>query len=325
MCRKIFICLVLVLSLYSGMVWAAGEEKWPTKPIEIIVGFSPGGPSDMGARTYAPIMSRELGVPVVVVNKPGAGGTLAIEYITKAKPDGYTLIEAKLDQFSNRIYTHHVNFTVDDFTYILSHSSTCASLLVRQEAPWKDYKDFLEYARKAPGLTFGTTSPYGPEHIAFDWITRRERVKFSIVPFKGAADVLTGLLGGHIDCGASSGGHAPLVEAGRLRTLLQFSGRASDKTKVPYLMEVYPDLPEDLQSCLLVPKGLTGPKGIPTPVVQKLANALRKATESDEFKRYAERENYQIVVWDSAKIYENLKRGSEAYGKYIKQMGFVKK
>jgi tripartite-type tricarboxylate transporter receptor subunit TctC len=322
---KIFICLVFVLALSSGMALAAGEEKWPTKPIEIIVGFPPGGPSDTAARIYAPIMSKELGVPVLVINKPGAGSSLAAEYIAKTKPDGYSLMESRFTLFSERPYMYPVSYTIDDFTYILSHSSACAALLVRKEAPWKDYRDFLEYIRKATGPTFGTTTRYNEPHICTDWIARREGVKFSVVPFKGNGDMLPALMGGHIDCAGSSGGHAPLIQGGRLRTIMQFSGSVADATKVPYLTEVYPDFPENMRPSLEIPKGLTGPKGIPTPVVQKLANALRKATESEEFKRYANQENYRIVTWDSAKIYKALKVDYEAYGSILNTMGFVRK
>jgi tripartite-type tricarboxylate transporter receptor subunit TctC len=321
---KIFICLLFVLVLSSRVALAAEEGKWPIKPIEIIVGFTPGGPSDVGARIYAPIMSKELGVPVVVVNKPGAGGSLAADYVAKSKPDGYTLWETRFTAISERPFMFHVNYTIDDFTYILSHSDSSAALLVKKEAPWKNYKDFLEYARKS-SVTFGTTALYTAPHIAFYWIAQREGLKISVVPFKGGTDLLAAVMGGHVDCGGSSGGHASLIEGGKLRTILQFSGSVADATKVPYITEVYTDFPDNMKPTLDMPKGLCGPRGIPAPVVQKLANALRKATESEEFKRYADKENYRIVTWDSAQIYKAVKIEHETFGNILKSMGFVKK
>lgn len=317
---KIFVGLVFILILSSGLACAAGEEKWPAKPIDLVIGWPPGGSADLTARTYAPIMSKELGVPITFVYKPGAAGALAAEYVAKAKPDGYTLMETTITMLSRQPHTHHTNYTVNDFTYILSHREANWCFLVKKDAPWKDYREFIEYARKN-NINYGTAGAYNEAHIIGEWISRREKLNWSFVPFKGFAEVIPALLGGHIDFGASSGGHAPLIEGGKLRTILQISGNTVDKTKVYNLREIYPDFPPDLGMTL---QGLTGPKGIPAPVVQKLANALRKATESEEFKRYTDRENFPIVVWDSAKTYKAAQADSEAFSKFLKTIGFKK-
>lgn len=315
--------LLSVLALSAGMAWAAGEEKWPNKPIELVVGFVAGGSADLTARTYAPIMSKELGVPITIIYKPGATGAVAGEYVAKAKPDGYTISEVTFTQISRRPHTHHVNYTINDFTYIQSHSDSCWVFVVKKDAPWKTYRDFLEYARKSQSINYGTAGAYNSAHIIAEWIARRENLKWSFVPFKGFGEVIPALLGGHIDFGGSSGGHAPLIEGGKLRTLLQLSGDVVDATKVPNLKDIYPDFPSNLQD-MIGTCGLIGPKGIPAPVVQKLANALKKATESEQFKSFTKQERYKIVTLDSAKIYEAVKADSEAFSSFLKTIGFVK-
>lgn len=321
---RIFILMLLVLALMSGMASAAVEEKWPTKPIELIIGWPPGGPADNAARIYAPIMSKELGVPITIVNKPGATGALGAEYVARAKPDGYTIMESSFSVISTKPLTHQVNYTIDDFTYILSHTDYGWCLLVKQDAPWKDYKDFLQYARKASAVPYGTAGAYNSAHVIIEWIARREGVNFSFVPFKGIADMLPALMGGHIVFAGSSGGHAPLVQGGKLRTLLQFSGEVVDSTKVPYITEVYSDFPEGRRAAAEMPKGLSGPKGMPASVVNKLANALRKAVQSEAFQRYAKGENIRIVVWDGAKIYKAVQSDHEAFGSFLKSVNFKK-
>lgn len=321
---KVIYGVIFILALSTGMASAAGEEKWPTKPIELYIGFPPGGPSDNIARIYAPIMSKELGVPVVIINKPGASGALAAEYVAKAKPDGYTIMETSFAVVSQRPNTHHVTFSVDDFTIIGSHSMSSWCLLVKKDAPWKDYRAFLEHARKVQGLNYGIAGAYNAGHVVMQWISRREGINFTHVVFTGLGDSLPAMLGGHVDSIVSSGGHAPMVEGGKIKTLLQFSGEVSDATKVPYLTDVYPDFPESLRYAPEMPKGVTGPKGIPVTVVNKLANALRKATQSDELKRYAKQENLKIVDWDSAKIYKAVQIDFKGFGQALKEMGYVK-
>lgn len=323
MLLRVFACLVSVMVLCGG-VGLAAEEKWPSKPIELVIGFPPGGSADLTARTYLPVLARELGVPVVITYKPGAVGAVAAEYVAKAKPDGYTIFESNITMMSRRPHTHHVKYTMDDFTYLLSNLDSCWTILVRKDAPWKDYQAFLEDARRKPGINYGTSGAYNQGHIISEWIAKKEGLKFSFVPFKGFAEVVPALLGGHIDFGVSSGGHVPLIEGGKLRTLLQISGEVADTGKVPYLTDVYPDFPQNLRYLIGTTSGWMGPKGIPAPVVKKLTDAMRKATESEELKQFAKREKYRIVVWDSAKMYEAVKSDSEAFSSFLKSVGFKK-
>ncbi len=319
---KTFMALACVMALSAGMAFAA-EEKWPTKPIEVVIGFQPGGSADQSARIYGPIIGKELGVPVVITYKPGALAAIAGEYVAKAKPDGYTIMEMNFTQVSRRPLTHNVSFNIHSYVPILSHSDQGWCFLVKKDAPWKNWKDFVEYARKNPGVNYGTSGAYNSAHIIAEWIARHDGLKLSFVPFKGLSEVIPAILGGHIEFGASSGGHVDMVEGGKLRTLLQLNGQAADATKVDYLREAYPDFPEQF-SALIGLCGLVAPAGTPAPVVQKLANAARKAFESEEFRQYAKKQKYPIVIWDGPRIQKAIEADNEIFGNFLKSIGFKK-
>jgi tripartite-type tricarboxylate transporter receptor subunit TctC len=326
MLRTILLVSILVLGSFYGRALAAVEEKWPTQPIEVIVGFTPGSTSDLVARLYAPILSKDLGVPVVVVNKPGGAAAVAGEYVARAKPDGYTILENSFNVQAWRPHTQHVKYTLHDFTYILSHSDYHFSFLVRSDAPWKRFKDWVEYARKNPGsVKYGSPGIYTTPGTAMEEVIRRENIKVLHIPFKGDGESNTALLGGHVDMGGGAGAGVPLIEGGKIRSLLQLSGELVDKEKVETLGEVYPDFPKDLKLGIEMPRGLVGPKGMPAPIVQKLSKSLKKTTETEEFRKMMRQLGSKIVVWESDQIYKNVQIASQGMARFLKETGFVKK
>jgi tripartite-type tricarboxylate transporter receptor subunit TctC len=322
--------LLTILVLAMFLVYpcegpAASKDEFPTKPIQIYIGYPPGGAGDMVARVHAPLMSKELGVPVVLMYKPGGVGGLCAEFIANSKPDGYIIQDGTFGLIAAR---HHVVDTPvkpSDFTFILSHSDFNMAFVVRKDAPWKTFKDWVEYARKNPAATYGTAGEYSTAHIVMEWILRREKVKVSHIPFSGGGDVLPQVLGGHIDLMGSSGNHLPLVEAGKLRTLFQWSGEPADATKVQFLSELYPDFPAPLMDLVSMPTGLAGPKGMPAPIVQKLANALKKATTDEGFIKLMNQNKRRIVTWGTEEAAKRAQMADDAFGEFLKETGFVKK
>jgi tripartite-type tricarboxylate transporter receptor subunit TctC len=321
---KTLVLSLLILATSLGVGLTAGVEEWPTRPIELYLGYPPGGPVDIAARIYAPYMSKELGVPVVLVNKPGAQGALATEYVASAKPDGYTITENSYAATAKYPLTLHATFTIRDFTYILGHTGMNHAFLVRKDAPWKDFREWVEYARKNPGTKFGTHGPANTPHNIMVWISKRENLKLLFATFKGDADTFPALMGGHIDIGGAVGSQAPLIEAGKLRTLLQFNGDPADTTKVQFLEEVYPDFPIALKTMNEAPCGLLGPKGIPAPIVQKLNKALKKGIYSEEYGRYLKQSRRRLLIWEGEEVLPKLEMASEGYSAYLKEIGFVK-
>ena len=321
---RIFLCSLAVFFVFLKGALAAGVGEWPTRPIELYIGYPAGGPLDSSMRIYSPIMSQELGVPVVIINKPGGGGSVCEEYVAAAKPDGYTLQEGAWNLLATRPFFVQTKYTLRDFTLILGHSDFNFAIVVRKDAPYKDFGEWIEYARKNPNTKLGMVGTYGIPRLAMGWITRHENIKVLYVPFKGDNEGIPALLGGHIDMWGSAGVHFPLVEAGKLRTLLQLSGEIADTTKVQRLTEYYPDFPEALKISVEAPTGLAGPKGIPAPIVQKLAGALKKGVESEAHRKLLKETGRKLMIWNSEEGHNNLTKINQAYPPFLKQIGFMK-
>ena len=205
---------------------------------------------------------------MVVVNKPGASGGLCLEYVVNSKPDGYTIVDHSFTNLVMQPFLSLCNIYIPRLYFYRRPYWIKSSFLVRKDAPWKDFRDWVEYAKKNPGTKFGTHGPAVSQHIIMVWITKHENLKVILATFKGDADTLPALMGGHIDMGMSVGSHVPLVEGGKLRTLLQLAGEPADTTKVQSLEEVYPDLPNSLKLLKESQMGLLA-KGYLLPLYKK--------------------------------------------------------
>jgi tripartite-type tricarboxylate transporter receptor subunit TctC len=322
--------------LYVGIVLLGGfsifveksfsQESFPVKPITLVVGFAPGGVTDIVARALAPAASKYLGQPVVVVNKPGAAGTLGIDYLINSKPDGYTLIHQGLVSLAYGSHTMGVSWGPNDFTLLIGHSIYNFAAVVRSDAPWKNFDEWVEYVRQNPGFKYGVFGALSTPHIIMEWIGKRLGLKLVAVHFSGGdPQGISNLLGGHIQLHCAGGGHAAQVKAGKLRSLLQFIGEPidSDPKTVARLKEVFPDSPLEIVG---LPAGEFGPKGIPASVQGKLHDAFYKATiENPEFIKTSKLMNLGVEYHNPKELQETLTKAHENYGKLIKSLGLERK
>lgn len=303
----------------------SAQEVFPTKPITLLVGFPPGGPADITARSYAPAASKLLGQPVVVLNKPGAGGTVAIDFLASSKPDGYTLVDAGLSTLAYGMHTQGVSWGPKDFTVILGHTLYNFAVVIRSDAPWKNFDEWVQYVREKPGFKYGTYGALSTMHIMMEWIGKRLNLKLVPVHFPGDAPGVTSLLGGHIQAQLVAGGHASLIRAGKLRTLLQVTSEPvdADTKSVARLKNVLPDAPMELVG---LPRGIFGPKGLPVPIQEKLNEAFKKATvENPEFIRTHQLMNMAVEYHDPKELQEALIKLYEDFGKLLKSLGLERK
>ncbi len=323
--KTLVFSVFVIMTVCAGVVQAAGTDQWPTKPIELYIGWPPGGTVDAVVRAYLPTFSKELGVPVVINYKPGAGGALCAEFIAKSKPDGYTIQESSYMIVSVDLLLTNTPVTFNDFTYVLAHSGVPCALAARQDAPWKTFKEWVEYARKKPGSTYGVVGIYNTATLAMEWIIKREGLQTNKVPFQGGGELIAPVLGGHIDTAVMWGAHVPLVESGKLKTLLQLAGEPADPIKVQSISEVYPDFPETLRLAVELPIGMTGPKGMPAPIVQKLAKALKKSVTEEQYRMFLKQTKRSLVLWEGEDAFKKVKMATEGYAAMLKEVGFVKK
>ncbi len=271
--------LVLIVTYPS-----IAQVNFPVKPIQLLVGFAAGGTTDILARTLAQEAKKHLGQEVVIVNKVGAGGIAAIENVTAAKPDGYTLGATMSPSYTLVPFFNNVFVDPAESTPILSFAKFTSGILVRSDSPFKTLKDFLQYARENPGkATYAHPGVGTRPHMVMAAIAGQDGIKMNFVPFKGDTPSVTALLGGHVmACGGGTGSWKAHVQAGTLRLLAVMEEERVD---------LFPETPTIVELGYSYPFTLIvfvhGPKGLPEPVVKKLEDAFSNASQSPVFTKVA--------------------------------------
>ena len=202
---------------------AQAQSTWPAKPVHVLVGFSAGGPTDVVARAFADYASRTLGQPFVVDNKPGANTILAAEAVASAPADGYTLLLGATNHtMIPALYSQRVKFdAVRSFAPVCSLAVSPMVLVVGPSMPVKTLGDFLKEVKAAPGKrTYGTPGSGSSGHFASEQFTRLTGTSMNHIPYKGAAQATTDMIGGQVDSSfATLGSVLPQVQAGKLNAL----------------------------------------------------------------------------------------------------------
>ncbi|RAI56955.1 tripartite tricarboxylate transporter substrate binding protein [Roseicella frigidaeris] len=258
---------------------ALGQGRYPNRSIRFLIPWPPGGSLDALHRQMFEIVQKDLGQSVVIENRPGARGTQAALFlVNQAQPDGYTLAHHHLSILRHPFLTKQKTWDpVADFTYVMQVSGFLFGTVVRSDSPHRSFADLIAAARKRPGdLTFSTSGIATTNHIAMEEICGREGVQMTHVPFRGAQEGVTALLGRQIDVVADSAAWRPNVEAGEFRLLSIWTRER---------LAAFPEAPtlHDLGYGMTVtsPYGIAGPKGMDPAVVEVLHRAFRKALEDE--------------------------------------------
>lgn len=284
---------------------ALRAQSFPSRPITLYCAFPAGGPTDLVFRALAEAAGRDLNQTVLVENRAGAGGTLAPLALKTARPDGYTLAQMPLGVF--RIPHMQKNPQIDpvrDFTYVVNLTGYTFGLVVPAGAPWQTLRDFVDDAKKNPGkIDYGSTGTGTTPHLAVEEFAAKAGIRLTHIPFKGSADLMQAILGGHVMAASDSTGWAPHVDAGKLRLLATYGSRRTSKwPSVPTLSELGYETVSDS------PFGLGGPAGMDPAVVKVLHDAFRKALDDAKVREMLER-------FDMPAIYMN----SEDYTRFARQ------
>ena len=263
-----------VSSLLSGAAvpaLAQAPTQWPNKPIRFITPYPPGGSSDIITRFAADRIAKGLGQPIIVENKPGAGATLGTEYASKAAPDGYTFFVGPTATVAVAPWLKKVGSTSDSFTPVAKLSSSYGLITTGKNSPYNTYKDFVAAARAKPGkFTFGTNGVGSIVHLTGVLLHKQAGLDVVHVPYKGAVESMTDLMGGRIDL-MYDPVTAPRVKSGELKGLATVSDERN-----PQLPDV-PTLKEqgfDVRAPSWF--GMFAPKGTPMPIVNRMAEQVQK-------------------------------------------------
>ena len=264
------------LAVSSAAAWA---QTFPVRPIKLVIAFPAGGPTDITMRQLADNASKILGQPVIIDNKPGAGGTLPAQALQTAQPDGYTLAQMPLGVF-RLPYTTKINWDpVKDINYVINVTGYAFGIVVPADSPFKTWADFVAYAKANPGkLTYGSTGTFTSPHLTTELIAQKAGIQLQHVPYKGSADLMLATVSGQLMAAADSTGFAPQVEAGKLRVLNTWGDKRLAKfPDAPTLKELGYDTVQNS------PFGIGAPKGTPPEVVQKVHDAFKKAMEEPSY------------------------------------------
>jgi tripartite-type tricarboxylate transporter receptor subunit TctC len=273
----------LFLALFCATATSAVAQPFPAKEVQIIIPYAPGGATDLVFRALAASSQKYLGKAIVVVNRAGGGGAVGFTEAAQAKPDGYTLASVITPV---TILPHQVKtaFTYQSFEPILNVVQDPAMLQVRADAPWQTLKEFLDYARKNPGIiTVGNSGAGGGVHLIALAFEKAAGVRFNHIPFAGGGPSVTALLGGHVTAVSVSPPEGIAhVKAGKLRIIALFSEeRMADFPNVPTVRE------QGIEFTMGQWRGLAAPKGTPSAVVSILHDAFRKGMEDPAFVKNA--------------------------------------
>jgi tripartite-type tricarboxylate transporter receptor subunit TctC len=271
---------VLVASLCSCGFAFAQAPSYPSKPIRMIVGYAPGGGSDIMGRLIAPKITEALGQQIIVENRPGAAQNVAAEYVAKSPGDGYTLFMSSAALGVNISLYPKLNYhPVKDFAPVAVFANSPNLLLVNPKFPAKNIAEFLAYAKKNP-LNFSSSGSGSTQHLSGELLKLMMKTDMTHVPYKGTSPSLTGLASGEVEFSFSNIPAAqPLMASGRIRAIAITSSKRS---------ALLPDLPTMIEGGLpgFVTQtwyGILAPAQTPAPVINALNKAIVNAVKKDDF------------------------------------------
>jgi tripartite-type tricarboxylate transporter receptor subunit TctC len=314
------VVLVALLTLLFALPAAA---EYPERPLTIIAAYPAGGMVDIVGRPLAELMKKKYPKGVVVLNRPGGGGSVGTAEAMQAKPDGYTVTLATLSTLVIQPQVNDLPYkTPDDYEPILNMISFYPVLAVKADSPWKTVQEFLGAAKAAPGrLRVASPGETTSSHLSLEELTRRANVKVTHVPFSGWGEGSPALLGGHVEAIVAQPGEVkPLVDGKKLRVLVVFQ-----RTRHP----MFPDAPTAKELGYDFAMGvwfvLTAPKGTPAPIVKYLHDATKAAMDDPGFVSMIAGRGVDIDYRTGDKVRQDLWREYKEHGEILKRLGMLKK
>jgi tripartite-type tricarboxylate transporter receptor subunit TctC len=312
--------LLLGSAALIALPQAARAQAFPSRPVKWICPWPAGGSTDAVMRAIAQSAGKVLGHNVIIENKPGAGGMLGAAELVSAAPDGYTLSQLPHGVF--RIpHMQKTSFdTLADFTWIACLTGYTFGLVVPADGPIKSVADLVAWAKANPGkFAYGSTGTGTSPHLAMEEFAQRAGIQLNHVPFKGNADNMQAILGGHTMAASDATGWAPHVQSGRLRLIATYGSKRTKRwPEVPTLDELGYKTVSDS------PFGVCGPKGMDPAVVRTLHDAFKRTLEDPEVLAAFDKFDQTIIYMDSAQYTRWARETFEAERATMQRLGLAK-
>ena len=318
--RRIMVGAFLLLASLP----TAAQDTYPTRPIQMIVPFPPGGVADITGRPTAMVMGKLLKQSVVVVNKSGAGGSVGIAQAARATPDGYTILMAlssiSVLPVADRLQGRAPAYELDQLAPIALISADPTVLVVKGDGPYRTLKDFVEAAKAKPGtINYGSSGVYGTLHVAMEIFAGAADIKLFHIPYQGGGPAVAALLGGQIDA-LASGPSAAIgqIKAGKMRALAVWGDkRLASLPDVPSMKELGYD------ATFYIWSGLFAPSATPPAIMTILRDTARRTAGDAEFKDAMAKVETPIAYLDAPEFKVFLDRDAKRLAIAVERIGKV--
>jgi tripartite-type tricarboxylate transporter receptor subunit TctC len=308
--------LFLIFCLFVSS--AAFGSDYPTKPINLLIGYAAGGSTDLTTRALAAEAAKTLKQPIICSNQVGASGSLVLGRVKGEKNDGYTIYNAPTANFCRIPHLQAVPYDpLKDFTFIMQYGLYQYGIVVGADAPWKTLEELLDYAKKNPNKIKYATSGLGSgQHLVMEFLAKKYGIKWDHVPFAGGTQAVAALLGGHVQVVSQTPEWKEHVLAGKLRLLVVCTDQR---------MHAFPNVPTLIEKGIKfsVHSGLAimGPVGMPPAVVEKLQNAFAEAMKSKVFLESMDKFDLPPAYLGSDALTKLINRDYQETGELIKGLG----
>jgi tripartite-type tricarboxylate transporter receptor subunit TctC len=298
--------------------WGGAAEKYPAKPIELVVPFAAGGSTDVLARLVSKYAPKYFDKPLVVVNKPGGGGITGTEGVVRSKPDGYSLFIG-YGSGHDLVTPHFQKMPYDPFQDLLPvcrlsiHSIV---MIIRGDAPYKNLKELVAWGKKKEQVTASVSTKAGSVDITFQAVGQATGMKIVTVPFRGGAESVTAIVGGQTDCG---GNHpSEIISHIKAKRLVPIAVALENRDPAIPDVPTFKELGYNIVAVGSV-KGVAAPKGTSPEVIRYLAERFKKVCDDPEFVKSMKDIGQPVMYQTSQEFGQYLKEGFEQYGKMIKE------
>jgi tripartite-type tricarboxylate transporter receptor subunit TctC len=319
--KRGFVFSVLVISFLLFSVIPIQADTFPSRPINLWVGWGAGSGTDISQRAIADIASKIIKQPVVVSNVVGGGGTLVLGRLKAEKPDGYTLGNTSSAALSRIPHLQPVPFNAQDplkeFVPIISYSYYLYGLAVKSDAPWKTFEEFIAYAKANPGKVRYSTSGVGTgQHLAMEYIAMKENIKWIHVPFSASPQAIAAVMGGHVEAASQTQEWKEQVDAGKMRLLVCWNDK-----RMPF----YPNVPTakekgydfSVQAAIVI----YAPANTPKEVLATLRKAFHQAADTEEVKQLLKKISYPHEIMETEELIKLIRKDYEVNKKMLKDLG----
>ena len=300
------LAILFAVPILMGASWGSKDAKYPSKNIEAIVPFAPGGSVDVSMRILTAVVEKDLGQKILIVNKAGGGATEGQGYVARAKPDGYTLLAITSSVVTNTI-TKKVDYSIDSFDPIIQYCFDPEILFVTASSPYKTLDDFMAAAKKE-AIMNATSGHSTSHHVAGIILEKLTGIKLTYVHTKGGKEPITMVAGGHVVSSFGSYGVTKsLIDQGKIRVIGVMSEKRDPR---------FPDVPTFKEKGIDIVygpwRGVAAPKGTPPDVLGRLTQAFKKALATEEVKTKFDNTDIPIAILDGKDFAKVIKSDYES-------------